>query len=119
SLALAFKRIKNILRQAAEKGVRVGDTFQTEKLAGDEEKQLATRVTVVAVAFDQQRREGKYNEALAELGTLADSLELFFEKIMVMVDDPDIRANRLGLLQHLQRTFSTIADFSEIVVEGK
>ena len=119
SLALAFKRIKNILRQAVEKGVQVGDTFQTEKLAGDEEKQLATRVAVVAVAFDQQRSKGKYNDALAELGTLADSLELFFEKIMVMVDDPDTRANRLGLLQHLQRTFSTIADFSEIVVEGK
>ncbi|MBV9608651.1 MAG: hypothetical protein JO187_03755, partial [Acidobacteria bacterium] len=55
----------------------------------------------------------------AELGTLADSLELFFEKIMVMVDDPSIRANRLGLLQVLQRTFSTVADFSEIVTEGK
>jgi len=119
SLALAFKRIKNILRQAAEKGVQVADDFDTKKMVSDEEKSLASRVTVVAQAFNARREKREYSEALAELGTLADALELFFEKIMVMVDDPNIRANRLGLLQVLQRTFSTVADFSEIVTEGK
>jgi len=119
SLALAFKRIKNILRQAAEKGVQIGDSFAADKMVSDEEKALASRVAVVAQAFNARRDKGNYSGALAELGTLADSLELFFEKIMVMVEDTSIRANRLGLLQVLQRTFSTVADFSEIVTEGK
>jgi len=119
SLALAFKRIKNILRQAAEKGVQIGEDFDAGKMVSDEEKALASRVAVVAESFNRQREKGKYNEALAELGTLADSLELFFDNIMVMVDDAAIRANRLGLLNVLQRTFSTVADFSEIVTEGK
>jgi glycyl-tRNA synthetase beta subunit len=36
---------------------------------------------------------------------------------MVMVDDENLRANRLALLANMQRSFSTIADFSEIVIE--
>src|SRR5437868_10026087 len=44
SLALAFKRIKNILRQAAEKGVQIGEDFDTGKMVSDEEKALASRV---------------------------------------------------------------------------
>jgi glycyl-tRNA synthetase beta subunit len=43
----------------------------------------------------------------------------FFDKVMVMVDDERVRANRLALLQSLLKEFSTIADFSEIVTEGK
>ena len=46
-------------------------------------------------------------------------MDLFFDKVMVMVDDERIRANRLALLQSLLKDFSTIADFSEIVTEGK
>jgi glycyl-tRNA synthetase beta chain len=38
---------------------------------------------------------------------------------MVMVDDAKVRANRLALLRTLLKEFSTIADFSEIVIEGR
>jgi glycyl-tRNA synthetase beta chain len=47
------------------------------------------------------------------------SSDRFFDKVMVMVEDPRVRANRLALLQTLVNEFSTIADFSEIVTEGK
>jgi glycyl-tRNA synthetase beta chain len=46
-------------------------------------------------------------------------VDTFFAKVMVMADDERIRANRLALLQTLLREFSTIADFSEIVTDGK
>ena len=46
-------------------------------------------------------------------------MDTFFDKVMVMVDDEQLRANRLALLQTLLKEFSTIADFSEIVTEGK
>ena len=46
-------------------------------------------------------------------------VDMFFDKVMVMVDDEHVRANRLALLRDLLSEFSTIADFSEIVTEGK
>jgi glycyl-tRNA synthetase beta chain len=50
---------------------------------------------------------------------LREDIDLFFDKVMVMVDDERVRANRLALLQTLLHEFSTIADFSEIVTEPK
>ena len=65
-------------------------------------------------------REGQdYSRALAEISRIRPSVDAFFDKVMVMVEDEDLRANRLALLQTLLREFSTIADFSEIVTEGK
>jgi len=46
-------------------------------------------------------------------------VDRFFDKVMVMVEDHQVRANRLALLQTLLHEFSTIADFSEIVTEAK
>ena len=53
------------------------------------------------------------------LSTARQPLDAFFDKVMVMVEDTRVRANRLALLQTLLKEFSTIADFSEIVTEGK
>ena len=57
----------------------------------------------------------QYELALQEISRLRPSVDAFFDKVMVMVDDEALRANRLGLLQMLVRGFSNIADFSEIV----
>jgi len=46
-------------------------------------------------------------------------VDTFFDKVMVMVDDDTLRSNRLALLANMQRSVSEIADFSEIVTEGK
>jgi glycyl-tRNA synthetase beta chain len=65
-------------------------------------------------------RSGKqYLEALQLLATAREPVDKFFDKVMVMVDDQRVRANRLALLRTLLREFSTIADFSEIVTESK
>ncbi len=53
------------------------------------------------------------------LATARGTVDAFFDKVMVMVDNERVRANRLALLQSLLKEFSTIADFSEIVAEGK
>ena len=60
-----------------------------------------------------------YAEALVALSTLRPDIDLFFDKVMVMVEDERVRANRLALLQIALHEFSIIADFSEIVTEGK
>ena len=53
------------------------------------------------------------------LSTAREPVDAFFDKVMVMVEDENVRANRLALLRTLLKEFSTIADFSEIVTEGK
>jgi glycyl-tRNA synthetase beta chain len=55
-------------------------------------------------------------EIIAELRPTVDK---FFDDVLVMAEEEDVRRNRLALLGNLLREFSTIADFSEVVVEGK
>ena len=69
--------------------------------------------------MDELRGKQEYEAALVEISKLRPAVDLFFDKVMVMVDDERVRANRLALLQKLLDNFSTIADFSEIVTEGK
>jgi len=119
SISIAFKRMKNILRQASEAGREVGDEVDASGLREDAEKALASQVPVAAERVRTLRADRKYEEALLEVAKLRPAVDLFFDKVMVMVDDPAVRAKRLALLQTLVKEFSTIADFSEIVTEGK
>jgi len=73
--------------------------------------------TVASVA--KLRAAHDYEGALLEIAKLRPAIDTFFDKVMVMVDDDNLRANRLALLQTVVKEFSTIADFSEIVTEGK
>jgi glycyl-tRNA synthetase beta chain len=119
SISIAFKRMKNILRQASEAGREVGGAVNPSILKEDAEKQLAAQVPQKAERVRALKAERKYEEALLEVAKLRPAVDLFFDKVMVMVEDPAVRANRLALLQTLVNEFSTIADFSEIVTEGK
>lgn len=119
SISIAFKRMKNILRQASEAGREVGGAVNPSILKEDAEKELAAQVPKKAERVRALKAERKYEEALLEVAKLRPAVDLFFDKVMVMVEDPAVRANRLALLQTLVNEFSTIADFSEIVTEGK
>jgi glycyl-tRNA synthetase beta chain len=117
SISTSFKRMKNILRQAAETKKRVADPFDAAILKEREEKSLAALVPQVAVLVNVLRREKKYEPALIEISKLRPAIDAFFDKVMVMVEDEKLRASRLGLLETLVQEFSSIADFSEIVTE--
>jgi glycyl-tRNA synthetase beta chain len=119
SISISFKRMKNILRQAAEGKKRVADSVDATALKEEQEKKLAGAVPHVAGAVNRLRADKQYEPALIEISKLRPAIDAFFDKVMVMVDDEALRANRLGLLQTLVQEFSSIADFSEIVTEGK
>ena len=76
-------------------------------------------IPATAAAVEKLRANRNYEQALLEDRELRPAVDKFFDKVMVMVDDENLRANRLALLQTLVKEFSTIADFSEIVTEGK
>jgi glycyl-tRNA synthetase beta chain len=79
---------------------------------------LAAQIPHTAKAVGLLSGQRNYQQALIEVSRLRPAIDTFFDKVMVMVDDERIRANRLALLQTLLKEFSTIADFSEIVTEG-
>ena len=115
----ACKRMRNILRQAEEKGIETAAEFRYLGDAPHEEKNLMTWIENNKPRMDALRKGKDYDEALFLLSDVGKHVDAFFDKVMVMVEDADVRANRLALLRTLLREFSTIADFSEIVAEGK
>jgi len=118
-ISTSFKRMKNILRQAAENKSTVAEPFDSAALSQTEEKKLAGLIPQVATNVNALRAAGHYEQALVEISQLRPAIDAFFDKVMVMVEDESLRAQRLGLLQTLVREFSSIADFSEIVTERK
>lgn len=115
AIAVSFKRIKNILRQAAEKGYSTAERFDADALSEPAEKQLAHEVNAIAAHVRVARKRRAYSEAVREIAKVRPALDLFFDKVMVMVEDTRLRAQRLALLSWMIDEFSTIADFSEIV----
>jgi glycyl-tRNA synthetase beta chain len=66
-----------------------------------------------------EKRVGNYRQALEAIAELRPTVDRFFDDVLVMAEQEEIRKNRLQLLAGLLREFSTIADFSEIVAEEK
>jgi glycyl-tRNA synthetase beta chain len=113
AISAAFKRIKNILRQAAEKGFAVGSPAGI-KLA-PEAQRLADEAAALAPEVANLRQLRTYAEALAVIATLRPAVDTFFDKVMVLDPDERLRGAHLGLISAILSNFSTIADFSEIV----
>jgi glycyl-tRNA synthetase beta chain len=119
AIGAACKRMRNILRQAAEKNIDPAAKFVELAESADEEKNLMALMESASAKVEDHRRGKDYLGALLLLSTAREPVDRFFDKVMVMVDDAKVRANRLALLRTLLKEFSTIADFSEIVIEGK
>ncbi len=113
AISAAFKRIKNILRQAEEKGFALGSPKDV-KLA-PEAQQLADAAALLAPEVAALRKLRFYGQALEAIATLRPVVDVFFEKVMVLDPDPAIRGANLGLIASVLSGFSGIADFSEIV----
>ena len=120
AVSAAFKRMKNILAQAAEKGIM---EVKVEAPSTSLEVDPAQSALQVAAEEIGDKVHGlaanhEYIAALELIATLRPQIDLFFEKVMVMVEDRYVRWTRLSLLSGLVENFSKIADFSEIVTAG-
>ena len=118
AVSAAFKRMKNILTQAHAKGDVQSSIVDHEVLIDPAEKLLAVTASAAASAIEELQRERNYGEALRVIATLRPSIDDFFDKVMVMSPEDNIRANRLALLNRTLEDLSRIADFSEIVTGG-
>lgn len=118
-VALAAKRVRNILAQAAERGEIVPAGEGEARLVRPEEKSLLEATSALEGDLRNLLKDGNYRAALARLAGLRNSLTLFFDKILVMDPDENLRRARLGLLVRIHTLAHSAADLSELVVEGK
>ncbi len=119
SLAISFKRIRKILEKAGpEPGWKLSGV-RTDVFTEEAERQLHSQAAAVSRLAEQHKREGRYREALQDIAGLRPAVDNFFDEVMVMAEEEQVRKNRLTLLSELLSQFSTIADFSEIVAGEK
>jgi glycyl-tRNA synthetase beta chain len=113
-LAASFKRISNIVKQAQL--ADVGFALNPALLEGGPEAELHAHIVAIGKVL---RELPDYPSKLERIATLRPAVDLFFDKVMVNVENPAVRQNRLALLHSVLTKFSTIADFSEIVTTSQ
>ena len=112
ALAAANKRIGNILKKADGK-IPEPDLALLQE---DAEKALFERVVQLAPLVSSHVTNGAYTEALLALAGVRAEVDRFFDEVMVNVDEPLLRANRLGLLKSLYAQLNAVADISRLAV---
>jgi glycyl-tRNA synthetase beta chain len=111
-LAGSYKRIRNIIKDNAETSI-------DEHLFTDgAEKQLHATLVEVRDRVKPLLEGGRYDEALENMLQMKEPVDLFFDEVMVMADDPAVRQNRLNLLTALGEMVFKIGDISRMHQEG-
>jgi len=113
SLAAANKRVANILKQARAKG----ETFSgadTRHLKEPAERALFEALRSATARAEPLYARGDFTGYLKSFAVLKSPVDAFFDSVMVMVDEPELRRNRLGLLADLQRQMNQVADISKL-----
>jgi glycyl-tRNA synthetase beta chain len=111
SLTAANKRIANILRKAGEQPR--GDV-QIENLSEAAEVRLFDAMHAMRDTVSTATAQREYANALGRLAQLRPAIDAFFDQVMVMDEDPKLRANRLALLAQLHGLFAGVADLSRL-----
>jgi len=109
ALAAANKRIGNLLKKVEG---RIPQVIDSELFEADIESQLWTQVEEMGRGIEPLLAAHDYTGVLKALAGLRDSVDHFFDEVMVMTDDIPIRNNRLALLAGLQSLFLQVVDVS-------
>jgi glycyl-tRNA synthetase beta chain len=110
SLAAANKRIQNILKKADGAAAEPDASLMQEAA----EKDLFAATTRLAPVVDSLLASGDYTDALCALAQVRGEVDAFFDQVMVMTDEPLIRANRLALLARLGGMMNRVADIAKL-----
>lgn len=112
-IAVAFKRVVNIIRKA---DYIVAGTADESLFEHDTERQLFAACKAVKSKVADDMRKGQFEQALLDIASLRPAVDAFFNDVLVMAPDEKIRDNRLILLKHIANLFENYADFSKISV---
>ena len=111
ALSAANKRIRNILKKADQE---IGEQVDTDLLQESAEQNLYQQLREMQQAVQPLLDKGDYAATLKSLAALRDNVDTFFDDVMVMTDDENLRNNRLALLNQLNQMFLQVADISRL-----
>ena len=114
ALASANKRVLNILVKQGESSV--ADKVDHSLFEDPAETLLAADINRLSLLIAPLVEQRDYMGVLAALATLREPVDNFFDAVLVMADNLEVRANRLALLQSLRQLFLNVADISHLVV---
>jgi len=114
ALAAANKRVLNILVKQGE--ANIGPKIDSTLFEDPAETQLAADIERLTLLIAPLVKQRNYMGVLAALATLREPVDSFFDTVLVMADNLEIRANRLALLHSLRQLFLNVADISHLVV---
>ena len=112
-LAETFKRVVNIIRKSAQ-NVKITEHVTPALFTDQCETQLYQQYLEISTKVKKELETNQFEKALELMVKLKVPVDAFFETVMVMSDDEQIRANRLAILQNIIKLFEQIADFSKI-----
>jgi glycyl-tRNA synthetase beta chain len=116
-LVAGFKRVVNIIKKsAASEAPLQGGPVQPDLFEHRSESSLNDAYQNVKHKVHEAMSQGQYDRALKEIASLRDPVDGFFEDVMVMTDNMQVRSNRLNLLGRIAQLFGQFADFSKITV---
>ncbi len=118
AIVSSFKRMKNILEQAKFPLDDRNIDLRYYKGRTDAEAVFALKAFELSREVEQLYYRNELLEALEKMSTLQPEIDVFFESVMVMDPDPEVRHRRLQLLAFVLFRFSQIADFSKLVIAG-
>ena len=114
-LAVAFKRVVNIIKKSGTQQASAGPADIVPRLFEDDrEVALLKAYQTVEKKVSAAMKKGLFDEALMAVASLRDPVDRFFDAVMVMAEDKDVRRNRLALLGQIAALFGKLADFSKL-----
>ena len=114
---LTFKRAANIIRkQGDEAGQDLTGNYEPDLFEGEHEIAFGTKLEEMAPRFDDLWENNDFAGLMGLLRELRPSVDAFFDNVMVMADDANIRLNRLNLLKALVDRLGRLADFNALQV---
>jgi glycyl-tRNA synthetase beta chain len=113
ALASANKRIVNILKKS---GTDAATAVDRSLFADGAEHDLFAAVQKLLPVVHRHVDRGEYTEALRALASARSSVDRFFDDVLVMAEDPALRANRLALLRGVAEAMNQVADISKLAV---
>ena len=111
SLSAANKRISNLLKKVEGE---LAETVDANLLSEAAEQALWEKLDALREVVSEQIAARDYVAAISELATIRETVDRFFDEVMVMVEDEAVKQNRLALLNQIYRLFLQVADVSRL-----
>ena len=112
AISEVFKRINNILAQAKKQNIEISAIVDENLLSDEAEKSLYNESKSVKSGVEKYISQSEYNIVFDKVLEIKPHIDAFFEKVMVMAEDENVKKNRIALLNSVKNIFGGFIDFS-------